>query len=161
MAGNTMNNVFWLVPNQLAGRSGPSRDPWSLPEPRAGGFDAILNLTEIEPDRTEFVLAQLELGWVPLPATYPANFETEQSCLKALPKAYKFLISHLEAGHKVLVHCAWGRDRTGLLLAYYLARSEKLSPKQAIARLRKVRPEAISPGWEEMSERVIAKLQAD
>ena len=61
----------------------------------------------------------------------------------------------------MLVHCAWGRDRTGLLLAYHLARTEKLTPRAAIARVRQVRPKAITaPGWEEMAERVIAKLLA-
>ena len=62
----------------------------------------------------------------------------------------------------MLVHCAWGRDRTGLLLAYYLAREAGWTPRAAIARVREACPKALSAtGWEAMAERIIADLLAD
>lgn len=156
-----MKNVFWLIPNRLAGRSGPDYAPWSLPELRAAGFDAVLNLSEFEPSRSAFAEAQLDVLWVPLPNSYPADLDAEIACLQALPAANAFVQSHLEAGRNVLVHCAWGRDRTGLVLAYHLARTSGLPPDAAIARVREVCPKALSAtGWEQMAERIITKLLA-
>jgi protein-tyrosine phosphatase len=156
-----MQDVFWIVPDRLAGRSGPTYQPWRLGELRAAGFDAVLNLSEDEPSPAKFAAAQLDVAWVPMPDSYPADEETEAACLQHLPTAYAFLQSHLEANRRVLVHCAWGRDRTGLLLAYHLVYTERLSPEAAIARVREVRPKALTAlGWEEMAVRVIAKLSA-
>jgi protein-tyrosine phosphatase len=154
-----MEDIFWIVPDRLAGRAGPTYQPWRLSELRAAGFDAVLNLSEDEHSAAEFAEAQLEMAWVPLPDSYPADEETEAACLQYLPTAYAFLRSHLEANRRVLVHCAWGRDRTGLLLAYHLVCAEQLTPEAAIARVREVRPKALTaPGWEEMAVRVIARL---
>lgn len=154
-----MNSVFWLIAHRLAGRPGPAYQPWSLPELRAAGLHAVLNLSEYEPSRSEFAAAQLAVAWVPLPNTCPADSATETACFQALPVAYEFLEAHLAANRNVLVHCALGRDRTGLLLAYYLACSSGLSPDAAIARVRQVCPKALTaPGWEQLAERVIASL---
>jgi protein-tyrosine phosphatase len=156
-----MENVFWIIPDRLAGRSGPTYQPWRLAELREAGIDVVLNLSEFEPSPAEFLAAQLEVAWVPLPDSYPADEETEAACLQHLPTAHAFLQSHLEANRRVLVHCAWGRDRTGLLLAYHLVCVERLSPEAAIARVREVRPKALTAlGWEEMAVRVIARLLA-
>lgn len=156
-----MKQVFWLLPQRLAGRSGPTQEAWSLPELREGGFDAVLNLSEFEPTRAEFNSAGLDLAWIPLPNTYPAGAATETACLTALPQTYEFIRSHLEAKHSVLVHCAWGRDRTGLVLAHYLACTSSQSAEAAIARVREIRPKALgASGWEAMAQRLIATLAA-
>jgi len=157
-----MKNVFWLIPDCLAGRPGPVDEPWSLDELSKAGFKAVINLTETEPEKAAFERHQIEVGWYPIPDDYPANAETERISRRAIPEAHEFLVSHLAAGHKVLVHCAWGRDRTGLLLAYHLAMSMRESLSSAIAKVRKVRPKALTAtGWEEMAERIIAAHQKE
>jgi protein-tyrosine phosphatase len=154
-----MKNVFWLIPGRLAGRAGPDYAPWSLSELREAGFHAVVNLSEFEPEQAAFEAARIDVLWTPLPNSYPADQEAETGCLQHLPAAYDFLHSHLSAGRTVLVHCAWGRDRTGLLLAYHLARSCGMPPDSAIARVREVSSKALSAtGWEQMAERVITKL---
>ena len=133
-----MEKTFWIVPDKLCGRAGPDREPWSLEELRAGGIQAVLNVSEFEPSRADFAEADLELEWVPLPASYPATDETEIQCLELLPKAYRFVRSCIEEEKTVLVHCSWGRDRSGLILAYHLAQTMSLSARDAITQLRKV-----------------------
>jgi protein-tyrosine phosphatase len=124
---------------------------------RAGGFDVVLNLTEFEPARAEFAAAGLEADWISFPSTYPPDAAAEEAYLAALPRAYALLQNHLRADRKVLVHCSWGRDRTGILLAYYLARTEGLHASEAIARVREFRPKAMA-GWEPMAERILSVL---
>ncbi|MEW6750137.1 MAG: dual specificity protein phosphatase family protein [Candidatus Latescibacterota bacterium] len=156
-----MLNAFWLLPGLLAGRPGPTREPWSLRQIRDAGIRAVVNLSEFPPRQSEFAEHGIEVLWVPLPATVPADAQSEQSCLERLPRAYAFLVTHLQAGHPVLVHCYAGCDRTGMLLAYHAARAESLSPRQAIQRVRQVRPAALTAqGWEAMAVRVIEALVA-
>ncbi len=155
-----MKSVFWLIPGKLTGRSGPDYAPWSLPELYDAGFRAVVNLSEFEPSYADFEAAQLSVHWTPLANSYPADEEAEISCLENLPGTFHFLKSQIDAGQPVLVHCAWGRDRTGLLLSYYLACECGYAPKAAIARVREVCPKALSAtGWESMAERIIEQTQ--
>jgi protein-tyrosine phosphatase len=154
-----MNNIFWLIPGRLAGRPGPDYAPWSLSALRDAGFDAVINLSEFEPDHAAFEAAGLAVYWFPLPNTYPADAETEVVCREQLPAAFEVLRSSLAAGATVLVHCAWGRDRTGLLLTSYLARVCGYTAAAAIARVREANPKALSAtGWEQMAERIATHL---
>ena len=106
-----------------------------------------------------FEEADLAVHRTPLPNSYPANTAAEATCLEKLPIAFGFLQSRLVAGQTVLIHCACGRDRTGLLLAYYLAREVGYTSQAAVARVREVCPKALSAtGWEAMAERIIADL---
>jgi protein-tyrosine phosphatase len=44
---------------------------------------------------------------------------------------------------KVVVHCQFGQERTGMFLAAYLVESKKLSARQAIAQIRELRPSSL------------------
>jgi atypical dual specificity phosphatase len=46
-------------------------------------------------------------------------------------------------GRRISVHCAWGRGRTGTMLACYLAKQLNLSADEAIARIRQLRPGSV------------------
>ncbi len=154
-----MKSVFWLVPDSIAGRSGPQRDPWSLSELRAGGFDAILNLSQYEPDAAAFESAGLASAWVPLPTDVPATAESAEKCVADLPRAYVFFRDQLAARRRVLVHCWAGQDRTGLLLALHVAHRDGLSAPEAIAQVRTVRPLALTTaGWEALALAVIPRV---
>jgi protein-tyrosine phosphatase len=153
-----MKHIFWVIPNRLAGRPGPIFEPWSLSDLYGSGFRTIINLTEAQPNISEFRQNGLDVGWFPIPDDCPANSGTEIKCNRAIPKAYNFLISKLNLGHKVLVHCEIGCDRTGFLCAYYFALNFNKSPVEAIKSIRAVRPQALSAqGWEPMAIRVIEK----
>ena len=154
-----MKNVFWVIPELLAGRPGPTYAEWSLPELHAHGFKAVLNLSELEPNGSDFEAVGMTCEWMPIPNTYPAVDDAEAACLEVLPRAGAFIAAHVEAAQGVLVHCAWGRDRTGIVLAYYLAAYQGMSADAAIAEVKRVRPKALSAtGWEAMTNRVMARL---
>jgi protein-tyrosine phosphatase len=154
-----VKHLYWLIPNLLAGRPGPTYAEWSLPELHAHGFRAVLNLSEFEPTISDFEAAGIVCEWMPIPNSYPEVDGAEAGCLRMLPAAGAFIAKHVDAKQTVLVHCAWGRDRTGTVLAYYLAAFHGLPVDNAIAEVERVQPKAMSaPGWEEMSRRVISSL---
>ena len=159
-----MKSVFWLIRDVIGGRAGPQLEPWSVSELRAGGFDAVINLSEHRPDSEAFEAVGIEVSWVPLPTDVPPTKRTEEQCVEALPQAFAFVSAQMSKGRRVLVHCHAGKDRTGMLLAVVVAKTEGLSARAAIAKVREVRPLAITAsGWEalalEVIPRVVAKLQ--
>lgn len=82
--------------------------------------------------------------------------ETERLCREMLPKAYKYLRDEINDSRKVIVHCAWGQDRTGLLLAYYLYNEKQISLEEAIKAIREKQQNAITAiGWEDMAYRLM------
>jgi hypothetical protein len=158
-----MKSVFWLVRDVIGGRPGPHLEPWSIAELRAAGFDAVINLSEHPSDIAALNEAGMESSWVPLPTDIPPTKESAEKCLEALPQAYAFLSAQVARGRRVLVHCYAGKDRTGMLLAIFVAKQEGLSAPAAIRRVREVRPLAITAaGWEALAldiiPRVLAKL---
>ena len=158
-----MKSVFWLIRDSIGGRPGPQWEPWSVPELRAAGFDAVINLSEHPSDLEAFAAVGIEASWVPLPTDVPPTKESQERCVEALPRAFEFVAAQMAKGRRVLVHCHGGRDRTGLLLAIIVARKEGLPARAAIEKVREVRSDAITaPGWEtlalEVIPRVVAKL---
>ena len=154
-----MKSVFWLVSDVIGGRPGPQLEPWSVAELRAAGFDAVINLSEHPSDVEAFVAAAMESIWVPLPTDIPPTKESEEKCVEALPRAFAFLSSQLSRGRRVLVHCHAGKDRTGMLLALFIAKKDGLSADAAIQKVREVRPRAITaPGWEALALTVIPRV---
>lgn len=122
-----MQKVFWVIPDLLAGRAGPSYATWSLAELYANGFRSVLNLSEFAPELDAFATVGLECTWMPISNTYPPADDVESDCLAILSSTAAFIAKQIAARRPVLVHCAWGRDRTGIVLAYYLALQQKLS----------------------------------
>ncbi len=154
-----MNSVFWLVRDSIAGRPGPRLVPWSIPEIRARGFDAVLNLSEHPSDLAALRSAGIEERWVPLPTEVPPTKVSEEECVEALPRAFAFLSAQVSVGRRVLVHCHAGKDRTGMLLALYVAKKEGITAYAAIDKIREVRPLAITaPGWEGLALEVIPRV---
>jgi protein-tyrosine phosphatase len=154
-----MKSVFWLVQDAIGGRCGPQMEPWSLPDLRAAGFDAIINLSEHPTDFTACHAAGLEASWVPLPADIPPTKASEEKCLEALPRALAFVSAQLAQRRRVLVHCYAGKDRTGMLMAALVAKQDGLAPAAAIEKVRTVRPLAITAlGWEALALAVIPRV---
>lgn len=144
-----MKNVFWLIDNQLGGRTGPNVDAWDLPALRAGGVGAILSLTPYDIEPAEIEAAGIAHKRILLTGDAPPLEGDAAICRILLPRAMEFAQQQIDQGRAVIAHCSAGKDRTGLFLSYYLATHQGLSPRQAIEKVRTVRPIALSAeGWE-------------
>jgi protein-tyrosine phosphatase len=146
-----MKHVFWLLTDQLAGRAGPTREPWNVGDFSAAGFDSILSLDEQEIDPAAMSAAGLSHKLIRFPNYYPPDAPLVKEFRDKLLIAHQFVCQQMTNGNRLLIHCVAGCDRTGIVMAYYLCATLGLSPEEGIARVRAVRPNAIlAPGWEEM-----------
>lgn len=156
-----MQHLFWLRKNRIAGRSGPNLDPWQPAQLAAAGIGAVVSVNDAASVYADD-LARAGIDWAGFPLSdnappRPGDFE---HCLRVLPRAFAYLAGVIDSGRIPLVHCSAGKDRTGLLLCYYLCRTEGRSPHDAIRELRRVRPIGLSaPGYEDFAVDLLAAMQ--
>ena len=157
-----MREVFWLEKNRIAGRCGPVEIGWSLPELKAGGIDSILTLGEGVCHPGEIAAEGMNHRIVPLPETVPPAPGDEDRCISLLPSGLAFILMELGRDRTVLIHCHAGKDRTCLMMAYFLTTTYGESTEQTMTAVRKIRSVAFeSTGWAEMSKRIINRLTND
>lgn len=153
-----MEHIFWVVPNLLAGRCGPNEQPWSLQRLRRSGFGAVLSVNDgalCHPE--DFAREGLAYACIPLSSNAPPFDGDLDHCLRALPAAFSFAEANISNGIPVLVHCAAGKDRTGLFLAYYLMQREGITVREAMETVRGVRSIAFTAdGWHEFAFQVLS-----
>ena len=155
-----MRNVFWLIPGKLAGRSGPDLHPWDADDLKEGGIRAVLSVNDgfcVEAE--DFQACGIEYACIPFSANAPPMTGDLEVCVYALPRAFEFLQEHLENDRPVMIHCTSGKDRTGLLMSYFLMRTQGLTVDEAIREVRRVRPIALSAvGWDGFGREILKKL---
>ena len=140
-----MQQVFWLRPGLIAGRPGPVYYPWRPEELAAGGIGAVLtvnNAQSVYPE--DFKAADIDHAWLPMEDNAPPLPGDFEHCLDMLPRTLNFIRAMHAQNRAVLIHCTAGKDRTGLTMAYYLCQEEGFDAVNAIAEVRKVRPQALS-----------------
>jgi protein-tyrosine phosphatase len=102
-------------------------------------------------------LARIEHLPLYLPAVLLVSEEDFDLFLSSVPQFLDFADRALDQGKPLLVHCAYGCDRTGAMLAIYLVARHGLTPHEAIARVRSVRPQAMTAtGYDEVVRRFAA-----
>lgn len=158
-----MRHVFWLREGVIGGRSGPNRNPWSPGQLADAGFGAVLSVNGGELVHPENLFRMgIAHRCIPLSDAAPPRPGDLGICMYALPKALEFVLDARESGRAVLVHCTSGKDRTGMFLSYYLCVTEGMTPTQAVAEVRRVRPIALSAeGWEEFTLKVLQAAASD
>jgi protein-tyrosine phosphatase len=155
-----MQSLFWLIPDRLAGRPGPDRAQWDLASLRSAGIGAVLSVNDgVLCHPADFRACGLAYACIPLSDNAPPQAGDDATCLRALPSAYAFVQQQLKDGRVTIVHCSSGKDRTGLFLAYYLTRDAGLAAEEAIARVRRVRPIALSAlGWHDFALEILRRI---
>jgi hypothetical protein len=158
-----MRHVFWLIPDKLCGRPGPDLVPWNAKELKRGGIDAVLSINDGWLVNTDDLhVAGLEYALIPFSANAPPMPGDFEICAAGLPKAFDFIERTTNTGRSVMIHCTSGKDRTGLLMSYFLIRTQGLSIDEAIREVRRVRPIALSAvGWEDFGREILARLTAE
>lgn len=71
--------------------------------------------------------------------------------VEEIDSTVNFIENEIEAKRAVLVHCAAGKGRTGTILGAYLLKINNLSAKDAITRIRNIRPGSIQTDSQEKS----------
>jgi atypical dual specificity phosphatase len=127
-----LRNFGWVIPGRVAamGRPGPS-DAEAL---RAEGITAVLCLAEDGPV-DDLARAGFRVRHEPIDDFCAPDPATLARCVG-------FVQESIERGDRVLVHCHAGYGRTGTVLAALLA-SRGEDPRQAIERVRRLRPGSI------------------
>ena len=157
-----MKHVFWVEPCALAGRPGPNTAAWNPCELYAGGIRAILTVNRgvgVEPEALR--AAGIAHHQIVLPISEPPVPGALEIGLRLVPEAYAWIEQQIGLGRAVLVHCTHGHDRSGLVLAYWIARRHACSASAAIEKLRALRPKALTAlGWKDLALDLLERLCA-
>ncbi|MEM2210550.1 MAG: dual specificity protein phosphatase 23 [Nitrososphaerales archaeon] len=129
---NKPTNFSWLIEGKLAGSGYPTSEK-VLRWLKGMGIKAILSLTETPLPNKWIQNAGFDYLHIPIRNKHATSIDK-------IHEAVKFIESHISKGLPVLVHCAAGQGRTGMILAAYLIYSFGMKPDEAIKFVRKVRP---------------------
>jgi len=142
-----LDNFSWLDPSKLAGSARPEseRDLESL---KKLGIRTIISLTE---DPLDFEVGRLGFDYLHSPIT---DFDAPSQ--DQLVKIIRFIEESISKSKPVLVHCAAGKGRTGLVLAAYLVHHGKRA-EDAINQVRALRPGSIEMPAQQDAVRLYAK----
>ena len=144
-----MDHIYWVLDNLLAGRPGPTREPWDARLLYRGGIRVVVSLAQ------EVAVEDLSrYGITHFKAEFPPTTLFSEGMRKAfiymaLP-VWRFMDAQILEGKPTLVHCFKGEDRTGTVLSGYLVVYRGIEPEDAIAQVRAANPLVMrEDGYEE------------
>lgn len=137
-----MKHIYWVRPNQLAGRAGPEKFAWAPAEILAAGVRSIVSLAG-PVDAAKLRAVGLDHLALPMPMVLLEDERQRESFVRVMPLVLEFVDRSLAQAKPVLVHCHHGCDRTGTVLACILVSREGLAPDAAIQAVRDANPQAM------------------
>ncbi len=155
-----MKHLFWLVDGQLAGRCGPDVNAWELAELKQAGIGAVLSLHDADNSDSQ-LFDTYQINYACIPVAHPVSpVDSDISiCAAQLPKALAFIRQYEAENIPVLIHSYAGKDRTALLMAYYLM-DNGAAPVHAVSQVRAICDVAFSAeGWDQFTFDVLYALQ--
>lgn len=136
---STPTRFSWVIVNQLAGMAHPSTGEgltWNTDYLSKQGVKMLVSLTETPVDAS--ILSAYGVALLHLPVK-----DFKAPTIEQLGDFVSQASAAIGDGGGVTVHCAGGLGRTGTFLAAYLVANQGLSPDEAIAKVRDLRPGSI------------------
>ncbi len=137
---NHPTNFSWVIKNQLAGSGLPSSYKhleWLV----KSGIRTVVTIREIP--LSNIWLKQINSQNYDVDMFFLKTRDYGAPSLNELFKVVEYMDNQIIKNRPVLVHCAAGKGRTGTLLAAYLIKKNGLNPKEAIEKIRLLRPGSI------------------
>ena len=144
------DNFSWIDKPLLAAMARPEALE-ELTWLRQQGIELLISLTEDPPRRDWINEAGLFLVHVPVVDMEPPTQDQLDECMSAIARAH-------EKSMGVGVHCGAGLGRTGVILACFFV-TKNLNAKNAVARVRRLRPGSIETQAQEEAVAEFAQRQ--
>lgn len=149
-------NFSWVINNQLAGSGLPltfDQFMWLVNH----GIGTIVTVRELPLPLEWLSVDDIKASDSKGRTTKKLNYlhlrveDYHSPSIEEIESTVKFIENEIEGKRAVLVHCAAGKGRTGTILGAYLLKKENLSAKEAITRIRNLRPGSIQTDSQENS----------
>ena len=149
-------NFSWVINNQLAGSGLPltfDQFMWLVNH----GIGTIVTVRELPLPLEWLSVDDIKASDSKGRTTKKLNYlhlrveDYHSPSIEEIESTVKFIENEIEGKRAVLVHCAAGKGRTGTILGAYLLKKENLGAKDAITRIRNLRPGSIQTDSQENS----------